>query len=279
MAELYENRYIEILGGLTGRLTVLGSLINNDLPFKYQIVWDNTQPGCNCSFNELFQNKFNFIDKKDIDFNNIKIQTFGDTIDVYDYHHQLLPVNFNKTSITTGGFFFHDSCNYIIMDWPVYHQAEFSNGHQNLKRLVKNLVLTNELQQIYNKYILQFSNNTVGIYFRGCINTINEMSSSTTDFSSFYDLVNSILLENDTNKVFIATGSQDFFDKVKLINNNRIIMLDENKYPIDAGYSSNGVKRALLEWLLLSKTNKAYISGGGFAYKACSFNNIEVIKI
>lgn len=269
MAEQPSDRFIEITGGLTSRLEVLGSIIENGYNNNFKLVWE-PQPGCYCKFNDIFKNDFNFIDRNTIDFSNFIIQTYGSCFSEYHYYPFLSTLKcINEYPC---GIIF-DNSNYILMDYTV--GWDFTQEY--IIKLVKILILQDDIQSLLDGYINQFNNDTIGVYYRGCEETVNYSSSCNIDILSYIPLIENILNTSSSN-IFICSGSQEFINLIKdRFNNQRLIFVEE--FCLDSAYSVEGTKRAMLDWLLLSKTKLVYGVGGGYCFKACKLGGIEHRRI
>lgn len=264
---MVKNKYIEVLGGLTSRLSVLASIYAYGLNNQYNIIWDK-QPGLNCYFEDLFINESKFIYKETIDTSRLNVQTYGSPYRIFDFHKTLLT---SYKSIKDGGYSIIDTSDYIIMDYPYNHKEEFNNGHQNFIKLMKNLEPTPDINRVVDKYNNKIRDNTYGVYYRGCENTINQHN--TQDYNIYYNIINKILESN--NRVLLITGSKYLYSQMKRYNHPDILMIEEDDLPIDAGYTTNGVKRSLIDFLVLSKVKRAYIHNSSFGIKACIFGNVQ----
>lgn len=247
------EKYIEILGGLTSRLTVLASLLENDYTDKYNLIWSDDQPGCNCAFEDLFVNDIKFINKKQLNLNDFKIQTYGSPIEIYSYYNNIVP---NIESVKNRyDYLIDEDSDYILMDYPINREEEFKYL-KYFKNLIRRLIPIEEIQSIIDRYLLQYNSNTYGVYFRGCQNSINSTNED-TNYSKILNRINEILSSNSKDKIFFSTGDEKLLFEVLNINSSRIIYVNEPEYILDCGYSKKGVQRALIEWILLSKTKKS----------------------
>lgn len=252
--------YVEICGGLTSRLLVLSHVWK--IP-DIKLVWRPFN-GIQCEWSDLFSNGPKFYNISENELCNLKLYTYGIPIRIYETEKLYLPLSINRNNIThiENKWPTLDDSNYILAGTPLnYALGTFID-------MMDHLIPTDEIQDLVNKYHSLFSSNMKGLNIRGCHKTINYANNSDT----LTEQRGERIIAENPGKYFLSTGSQS---TVNLFRQSRdVLMLDEPNYPLDAGYSPNGVKRALVEFYLLSKTSLAFIPNSGYAIKACLFGRV-----
>lgn len=257
--------YVEICGGLTSRLLVLSHLWK--IP-DIKLVWRPFN-GIQCEWSDLFSNGPKFYNISENELCNLKLYTYGIPIRIYETEKLYLPLSINRNNIThiENKWPTLDDTNYVLAGYPLKYDLE------NFIELLNWLKPTIEISNLVDKYYKYFNGHMLGINIRGCNNTINY-----SNLSKDINIIKATELIRMHKKCFLSTGSQSIIEKFReyrCYNNTlNIIFLDEEEYPLDAGYTPNGVKRALVDFYLLSKTNIAYIPNSGYAIKACLFGRV-----
>lgn len=248
--------YIEIKGGLTARLYVLASILSSDYASYVNLVWD-LEDGMTAYFHELFDNKITFFKKADL---------------------EILPEKHNPA---LGIHIENDMNKFVYTDWPIRFDGE-SPDLDKMYEWLKQLRPNEEIQSLIDRY--EIPENTIGWQIRRGVGINYNMGSCIFSPTRFvFDFVQKVIEENPNQKFYFATDSCYALERACIRFLDNLIYIKEYRdYPIDGGYSLNGMKRAVADFFLLSKCDHLYSTeGSGFARRIAEIYNkpIKVISL
>lgn len=243
---------IEVNGGLTSRLDVVSTIINSGYyPEHIQMTWPKV-PGMMANFNELYDDDFIKFEYKDQD----------NSLPKHEYGTELNPLLGDRK---------------ICADWPIRFigkKTEFNFKDEQFlteyRKFYNSLKPVQEIQDVINQYSPKFGDKTFGINMRRGVG-INYHSESCiySPTRLFIGVINQIKEANKDNQCFITTDSFYDLETICFFNSNIFCIDDYIRYPLDGGYTLSGMKRTLIDWLLLTRTQHLYVSkNAGFGIRA-----------
>jgi hypothetical protein len=275
----------EVLGGLIMRLWNIASIcdVMDGHTHRIKLVWKSVI-GINCNLEDIFSeglvvNDFFRHDNRTVllfgsEQEALKESGSSNLVYTIDDIKMIGHEHFDYFKL------YND--NYIISDYSLWDaKTPTDENYAYFCNFMKTLVPTEEVLDIVNKYGSQIDDDTYGINIRGCSGTINESKlAAPFNVSKAIPMMQKMVKDNKDIKFLITTGSYSIIKELRKYFNDRMIYIRESRYPLDTGNSPNGVKRALMDWYLLSKVKWATIPVSGYAIKACEYGKVsyKVIK-
>ncbi len=261
---------IEIAGGLTSRLDVLASILaTKHYPDLVQIVWEPDK-GVNARFENLFENDIQIIKKSDIDLSKYRVKK---------YEWTCLDPRLEPSKDL-----------YFIADYPVSFEDTEKYGrfdahtkehvfNQYIKDLVPIQEITDSLKE-KQEYINKFEIYGINIR-RGTGLNYHPNSCIMSPNSLFRSKIKRILEEKNNVKFIITTDSYIDLEQLCMNYYDKLIFVEYYmRYPLDDGYTLEGMKRTLIDWYLLQKSKKIFCSKeAGFAMRCGRTFNIPVEEL
>ncbi len=265
---------IEPGGGLGNRILALSSAFNlaNSCGIKdITVLWRNNNE-CGCDYDDLFEKMPLPCKVKVIHFEK---ERYGDLIKRFEIHKVV-----RKLFHSMGYKLFRKLVRGIQLDVEVGKNAE--NGWET----VRNKVLRWHAQHIYIEAYYEFYGRVScdGIVFNKAIEnkltefkqknnkyvamhirrTDNEDAIKYSPTELFFQKAAELVGENDAIKIYVATDAPDILKKLEKQFPNNIIsaILKEDALPMLSRQSSEGMRFALLEMLILANAITIYASYG-----------------
>jgi hypothetical protein len=269
-------------GGLGNRLGVLigGILTAQKLNRTPILCWpENTW--CGCSFNNLFDSKYQIIN---LDINELFSQHINDKFMIHEnqtnleleqYYPSLDTIDFFKNIKDKDVIYYHNSIpNY-------FSQEEILNV---LSKFIIKPIIKSKVIDFCDKN--KINNDTLGIHFRK------------TDFQSFLneDDIYDVIIKNPSINYFICSDSLETEEKFNILNNvftypknNYVKKLQETgswndltidnegrQFNFNVNRSKESVIEGFIDLLILSKTNIVVESHSTFLKFAKLYKNINL---
>jgi len=268
--------YVEILGGLTSRFWVLASVCHFDQA-NLKPVW-NQAPVVRANFDDLFVNNLEVLQDSMLNIDELNFKNYGSPTHIFlksessqRTHKVTEHIGIERLmDFRESGY---DNSTYLLADQPMWGWVPTNETYDLFRHFMSMLVLVPEIQDQVDKYCAMFSDSTIGVNIRGCENSINNTPNANRFTITKAESCIKMEIKKDNNvNIFLTSGNEENLIYLSSKFGERIIYVKEPNSPLDVGESLDGVKRALVDWYLLSKTPKAYIPLSGYAIKACEMS-------
>lgn len=246
---------VELVGGLTSRLDVLASLAHSK---DVQFVWEPA-PGINAEFRDLFDNDLPVYRRDAVGHSHSRVL-------VYDSQSTLHVPELRNV--------------YLKADWPVrttenekYGWDQRDKTYHPFSQFLLLLRPVKYVRDAVERCAAKFGENIYGINIRRGVGVNYHASSCIfSPTNLFLDKVR----EKGGDRFFVATDSCYDLEQLCIHFLDRLVFIEDlANFPVDGGYTSQGVQRALADWYLLAKTSFVYMTkGAGFAQRACRLNGV-----
>lgn len=253
------------VGGLCNRMRVIDSAFSlfKDKDILVDIIWFKDW-GMGCDFRLLFDP----ITK----FQNIKIRDAGSSdyllFDRPRKKNFYLPLPFQMLyydkriyekeviRLLKEGYSFFESDRSERIYCASYHRLHSGSNKYELFRPVK------ELKAKINELSSSFNADTIGIHVR---RTDNEQSVNFSPIELFEQRIKSEINQNDQTNFYLASDSEEVKEHLRDLFGSKLLT-----YPVKLTRGSEeGIKDALIELYILSRTNKI-IGSSASSYSTCA---------
>jgi len=239
---------IEPVNGLCNRLRAIASgwILSLYLNREFAVIWNSTEDIGFTHFTDLFEKTDWLIDEHDIP-NDCTIYVSGVTGEV-----SLIPKLCNDNSTTiflkqTGG-------NYSPPNIDIQKYNTLKSHFYNTLIPVSDIIT--RIQAFSNKIDI---NTCLGVHIR---RTDRKKITPNTDTFAL-----AIKRVSNDNTIFLCTDDEREISNLKNLIPNKIVTYPKKRF---ARNTSEDVKEALIEWILLSRCNNMiYSHGSSFGYEAC----------
>lgn len=241
--------YMNISGGLTSRLYVLGSIVTSDrYPNEILPIWEPSE-GINCRFNDIFKTEIEFAD-----------------YDINKTYTQWLPGHHIDYNVKDG---------YYWSDYGI--KIDDKLEMRDIYAWIKKLECHDEIQHLIDQYAAPLKQkHTEGIQIRRGIGKNYNVNACIYCDCLFIEGYVKRLIDEHNLQLFVATDSYYDLERLCILFRDNLVFVREfEKYPIDGGYTLAGLKRAWAEWILLSKCSQLHLTvNGGFGQRVKEVFNL-----
>lgn len=257
-------------GGLCNRLKYLIGVWRRSDKFNksLKIIWRPVRGIMGCHLRDLFENDFNFVDKKPDDTSEENFYGNSGPCHRFCLFPDDIPENFGKTKPVTEKDL---ECWKNIQDPPKPFQSIDFEYHRIPETLKKELVSyfnklqpVKEIREIIEKESEKIDDNTIGLHIRrGDHMTKNDRNMGSDD--KFFSLIDNEIKKNKNVKFFLATDGINTEKIFKRKFRDRIIIYQKREKGIFHTFGKNisvsrssiiGCQDALIDIYLLSKCSK-----------------------
>ncbi len=229
-------------GGISNRLKCLISMwrLSEKYNKRLYLYWDKNNQ-CGSEFNELFENKFDLIDKEEFGKLSKEDSIISETWRFLTLPNEV-PDNFAEIYPTKKG----NNIDFEFRRIPL-------QVRQNILFYLNQLIPVKEVRDNVNWFLKKYDlSNMVGIHVRrgDFLDGREGMGKISTD-EKFIEKINLVLKENPSMKFFLCTDGLEVEDKFLKEFGNKIIIYPKTKRD---RRSSECAKEGLVDLLLLSRT-------------------------
>lgn len=268
--------FLEPRGGLANRMRVIASglWLKNNSNHELSVVW-NLKEELNCDFNLLFENipGVSFVHKKEkyIYLHRSNQLNFYKRSKAY-FRNKLLGIDYCVTEGDLKNAFFKTNIEKIAkQNKTVYVSTtqEFGDNSDEFKNFVP--IVT--IQEIINKQIIRFGQNTIGIHIR---QTDNFIAVANSPISLFIAKIEEEIKKNSDVFFYLATDDSQVEKRLISLFGEKIIVY---KKELNRD-SQKGIVDAVVDMWCLSKTKYIYGSyWSSFSDIASIIGDIEKITL